>query len=104
MRVEPALRPARAPLEMREDAPNHLRLGHEPEDPRRATAALAEMERVAVSGGVIAAYVWDYAGKMELMRYFWDAAVELDPGAAKMVDGAISLTARVWAIRGTVPN
>lgn len=50
-------------------------------------AALAEMARVASSGGTIAAYVWDYAGKMELMRYFWDAAVELDPKAAKLDEG-----------------
>ena len=53
-------------------------------DPR---AALAEATRVAAKGGTIAAYVWDYAGKMELMRYFWDAAVELDPGAAKLDEG-----------------
>lgn len=50
-------------------------------------AALAEMERVTGKGGTIAAYVWDYAGKMELMRYFWNAAVELDPGAAKLDEG-----------------
>ena len=50
-------------------------------------AALAEMARVTGKGGTIAAYVWDYAGKMELMRFFWDAAVELDPGAAKMDEG-----------------
>lgn len=50
--------------------------------------ALAEMARVTAGGGTIAAYVWDYAGKMELMRFFWDAAVELDPGAAKMDEGA----------------
>jgi SAM-dependent methyltransferase len=50
-------------------------------------AALAEMARVTGTGGTIAAYVWDYAGKMELMRYFWDAAVELDPGAAKLDEG-----------------
>jgi len=50
-------------------------------------AALLEMARVAASGGTIAAYVWDYAGKMELMRYFWDAAVELDPDAAKLDEG-----------------
>ena len=50
-------------------------------------AALAEMARVTDSGGIIAAYVWDYAGKMELMRYFWDAAVELDPNAATMDEG-----------------
>jgi SAM-dependent methyltransferase len=50
-------------------------------------AALLEMARVTGKGGTIAAYVWDYAGKMELMRYFWDAAGELDPDAAKMDEG-----------------
>ena len=50
-------------------------------------AALAEMARVASDGGVIGAYVWDYAGKMELMRLFWDAAVELNPDAASMDEG-----------------
>jgi len=50
-------------------------------------AALAEMARVTGKGGTIAAYVWDYAGKMELMRYFWDAAVELDANAAEMDEG-----------------
>lgn len=53
-------------------------------DPR---AALAEMTRVA-GGGTVAAYVWDYGGRMELMRHFWDAAVELDPGAAGLDEGA----------------
>lgn len=52
-----------------------------------AHAALLEMARVTGKGGTIAAYVWDYAGKMELMRYFWDAAVELDPAAAKLDEG-----------------
>jgi len=50
-------------------------------------AALTEMARVTVKGGTIAAYVWDYGGKMELMRFFWDAAAELDPSAAKMDEG-----------------
>lgn len=50
-------------------------------------AALREMARVTGKGGTIAAYVWDYAGKMELMRHFWDAAVELDPAAAKLDEG-----------------
>jgi SAM-dependent methyltransferase len=45
-------------------------------------AALAEMSRVASEGGTIGAYVWDYADKMELIRYFFDAAVAVDPGAA----------------------
>jgi len=50
-------------------------------------AALLEMARVTAKGGTIAAYVWDYAGRMELMRFFWDAAVELDPDAAKLDEG-----------------
>jgi SAM-dependent methyltransferase len=50
-------------------------------------AALSEMMRVAAAGGTVAAYVWDYAGKMELMRRFWDAAVALDPDAAKLDEG-----------------
>ena len=50
-------------------------------------AALAEMSRVAADGATIAAYVWDYAGRMELMRHFWNAALELDPGAARFDEG-----------------
>jgi SAM-dependent methyltransferase len=50
-------------------------------------AALAEMARVAAAGGTIAAYVWDYAEGMQLMRLFWDAAVELDPGASALDEG-----------------
>jgi len=40
---------------------------------------LAEMARVTRPGGVAAVYVWDYAGKMQLIRRFWDAALALDP-------------------------
>lgn len=46
-----------------------------------------QMRRSAVGGGTIAAYVWDYAGKMELMRYFWDAAVELSDAARALDEG-----------------
>ncbi len=49
--------------------------------------AVMEMARVTRPGGVIAAYVWDYAEKMELMRYFWDVAVALDPGAYELDEG-----------------
>jgi SAM-dependent methyltransferase len=51
--------------------------------------ALDEMRRVTREGGLIAAYVWDYAEGMELMRYFWDAAAELDPGAASLDEGPL---------------
>jgi SAM-dependent methyltransferase len=43
-----------------------------------AALAVAEWRRVLRSGGVAAAYVWDYAGEMQMMRYFWDAATLLD--------------------------
>ena len=47
----------------------------------------AEMVRVTRAGGTVAAYVWDYSGQMQLMRYFWDAAVALDPGAGDLDEG-----------------
>ncbi|MBI4012076.1 MAG: methyltransferase domain-containing protein [Candidatus Rokubacteria bacterium] len=53
-------------------------------DPARA---VAEMARVGRSGATIGVYVWDYAGKMELMRYFWDAAGALDPAARDLDEG-----------------
>ena len=49
--------------------------------------AIKEMVRVTAPGGVIAAYVWDYGGKMELMRIFWDAAVALEPNAVSLDEG-----------------
>lgn len=49
--------------------------------------ALAEMRRVVRPGGTFALYVWDYAGEMQLMRIYWDAAVELDPSAAALDEG-----------------
>lgn len=45
------------------------------------------MIRAVRSGGLVAAYAWDYADKMELMRYFWDAAVALDPAASALDEG-----------------
>jgi SAM-dependent methyltransferase len=53
-------------------------------EPERAAR---EMRRIVESGGVVAAYVWDYAGRMELMRYFWDAARALDPAAVALDEG-----------------
>jgi len=51
------------------------------------SAALAEARRAAHPGGVVAAYVWDYAEGMEIIRCFWDAAVAVDPGAASFDEG-----------------
>jgi len=53
-------------------------------DPARA---LGEMRRTVRPGGTVAVYVWDYAGRMELMREFWDAAVALDPAARELDEG-----------------
>lgn len=52
-----------------------------------AAAAVAESMRVVRAGGTVAAYVWDYAGRMDLMRRFWDAATALDPAAAELDEG-----------------
>lgn len=49
--------------------------------------AVAEMVRAARTGGTVAAYVWDYAGDMQLMRRFWDAAIALDPSALDKDEG-----------------
>lgn len=49
--------------------------------------ALQEMCRVLKPGGTIACYVWDYAGEMQLMRYFWDAVTELFPDGADYDEG-----------------
>jgi trans-aconitate methyltransferase len=46
--------------------------------------ALAQFTQATKSGGTIALYVWDYAGRMEWLRYFWDVAIALDPKSASM--------------------
>ena len=48
---------------------------------------LAEMARALTPGGMLALYVWDYAGKMQLLRHFWDAAAALDPEAVELDEG-----------------
>jgi SAM-dependent methyltransferase len=53
-------------------------------DPARAAA---EMHRSVRAGGTVAAYVWDYADGMQLLRRFWDAAVALDPDASDLDEG-----------------
>jgi SAM-dependent methyltransferase len=51
-----------------------------------AAAAVAAM-RDAAPHGLVAGYVWDYAGRMELMRHFWDAAVALDSAVEELDEG-----------------
>ena len=63
-----------------------------------APAALAEWCRVTRAGGALGAYVWDYAGQMQLLRHFWDAAVALDADAGALDEGVRFPTARAEAL------
>jgi SAM-dependent methyltransferase len=40
-------------------------------------AALREMQRVTAPGGLVAVSVWDYAGRMDMIRHYWDAVARL---------------------------
>jgi SAM-dependent methyltransferase len=53
-------------------------------EPERAAA---EIVRVVRPGGAIGVYVWDYSEGMELIRHFFDAAIEVDPAAAEHDEG-----------------
>jgi SAM-dependent methyltransferase len=41
--------------------------------------AVAEMRRVTRAQGTVSACVWDYDAEMQMLRFFWDEAVALDP-------------------------
>ncbi len=45
-------------------------------------AAAAEMVRVAWPGGTVGAYIWDYSGEMQMVRFFWEAVAATDVNAA----------------------
>jgi SAM-dependent methyltransferase len=49
--------------------------------------AVREMVRVTRRDATIAAYVWDYAGTMQLMSHFWRAAMALNPAVQQLVEG-----------------
>ena len=44
--------------------------------------AIREMRRVTRPEGVVSACVWDYNAGMEMLRFFWDEVVALDPAMA----------------------
>ena len=48
---------------------------------------IAEMRRAVKKNGMVAVYVWDYAGKMQFMRHFWNAATALDPTISNHDEG-----------------
>jgi SAM-dependent methyltransferase len=51
---------------------------------RDPVAALREQSRVVAPSGIIAAYVWDYAEGMRLLRHFWDVARRVAPSAVAL--------------------
>ena len=62
--------------------------------------ALAEFVRVCRAGGVVAAYVWDYAEGMGMLRQFWDAATALDEAALDPDEGRRFPICRPQPLRG----
>ena len=42
-------------------------------------AAVHEMSRVTRANGIVGAATWDYPGRMEMLRVFWDEAAAIDP-------------------------
>jgi SAM-dependent methyltransferase len=50
-------------------------------------AALEEMRRITAAQGLVSACVWDYAGRMDFLRRFWDSVAAVDPSAAELDEG-----------------
>jgi SAM-dependent methyltransferase len=46
---------------------------------REPSHAVAEMARVTVRGGTVAATIWDHSDGMTMLRTFWEAADQADP-------------------------
>lgn len=61
--------------------------------------ALAEAVRGVRPGGVVAAYVWDYAEGMGFLRHFWAAATTVDPSADAHDEGRRFPLCRPSALR-----
>jgi ubiquinone/menaquinone biosynthesis C-methylase UbiE len=46
--------------------------------------AIDEMRRVTRPQGIVSACVWDYDAGMQMLRFFWDEAIALDPAIARL--------------------
>lgn len=62
-------------------------------------AAIEEMVSVVRPGGSVALYVWDYAGHMQIMRYFFDTAILFDSHSADFDDGIKAPICRPLALK-----
>jgi SAM-dependent methyltransferase len=60
--------------------------------------ALNEMARIVRPEGTVALYVWDYAGQMQIMRYFFDTARLIDPKSSAYDDGINAPICRTRAL------
>jgi len=47
----------------------------------------SEIKRILKPGGVNAAYIWDYSGRMDFLRFFWDAVIEVNPDSKSHDEG-----------------
>ena len=54
--------------------------------------AIAEMRRVTRPQGVISACVWDYNEGMQMLRFYWDEVVALDPAMEPKDERHMKLT------------
>jgi SAM-dependent methyltransferase len=52
-----------------------------------AAAVAARMRGAVRPAGAVAAYIWDYAGRMDLLQHFWEAARTVDPTARALDEG-----------------
>jgi len=52
-----------------------------------AEAAVHEMRSLTSPRSAVSACVWDYGGRMEFLRYFWDTAAAVEPTARELDEG-----------------
>jgi len=49
--------------------------------------SILKMKRILKPNGTIAGYVWDYSGRMDFLRYFWDTVTLIDPHSRDLDEG-----------------